>query len=33
MTTDLRWVYRMHGKALKEVQQIINTPLKAIESH
>lgn len=33
MSTDLRWVYRMHGKALKEVQQIINTPLKTIESH
>lgn len=33
MSTDLRWVYRMHGRALKEVQQIINTPLKTIESH
>lgn len=33
MTTDLRWVYRMHGRALNEVQQIINSPLKTIESH
>lgn len=23
MSTDLRWVYRMHGKALKEVHEII----------
>ena len=33
MSTDLRWVYRMHGRALNEVQKIINSPLKAIESH
>ena len=32
-STDLRWVYRMHGRALNEVQKIINSPLKAIESH
>ena len=33
MSTDLRWVYRMHGRALNEVQKIINSPLKTIESH
>lgn len=33
MSTDLRWAYRMHGRALNEVQKIINSPLKAIESH
>lgn len=33
MSKDLRWVYRMHGRALNEVQKIINSPLKAIESH
>ena len=33
MSTDFRWVYRMHGRALNEVQKIINSPLKAIESH
>lgn len=33
MSTNLRWVYRMHGRALNEIQQIINSPLKTIESH
>ena len=33
MSTDLRWVYRMHCIALNEVQKIINSPLKTIESH
>ena len=33
MSTDLRRVYRMHGRALNEVQKIINSPLKTIESH
>ena len=33
MSTNLRWVYRMHGRALNETQQIINSPLKTIESH
>ena len=33
MSTDLRWVYRMHGRALNEIQHIINSPLKTIESH
>lgn len=29
MDYDLRWVYRLHGKALKEIEvQISNTPLK-----
>ena len=29
MGYDLRWVYRLHGKALQEVElRLINTPLK-----
>lgn len=37
LSLDLRWVYRLHSRALADVQKIIdspsNTPLKAIESH
>ena len=29
MDYDLRWIYRLHGKALKEIEvQISDTPLK-----
>lgn len=30
MQYDLRWIYRLHGKALREIN---NTPLKAIKRH
>ncbi|RXM70718.1 DUF1492 domain-containing protein [Clostridium tetani] len=33
MGYDRRWILRLHGRALKEIEKIINKPLKATESH
>lgn len=37
LSLDLRWIYRLHSRALADIQKFIdnfnNTPLKAIESH
>ncbi|WP_231276906.1 DUF1492 domain-containing protein [Clostridium botulinum] len=33
MGYDRSWILRLHGRALKEIEKIINKPLKATESH